>query len=59
MLQRDTYSSAIINTDVQALNKYKAERALYRKVESLTKDLVKMKETVARLTERLDQLEKN
>lgn len=59
MLQRDPNSNAVINNDVQALNKYKQERALYRKVEVLTKELVVMKETVTRLCEKLEKIENN
>lgn len=57
MLQRDPHSRAVINTDAQALNKYKQERALHRKVEVLTKELVVMKETVTRLCEKLEKIE--
>lgn len=59
MLQRDSHSHAVINSDVQALNKYKQERALYRKVEVLTKELVVMKETLVRVCEKLEKIEKN
>ena len=59
MLQRDPNSNAVINNDVQALNKYKQERALYRKVEVLTKELIVMKETVTRLCEKLEKIENN
>ena len=59
MLQRDPHSKAIINNDVQALNKYKQERALYRKVEVLAKELVVIKETLVRVCEKLEKIEKN
>lgn len=59
MLQRDPHSKAVINNDVQALNKYKQERALYRKVEVLAKELVVMKETLVRVCEKLEKIEKN
>lgn len=56
-LVRDENSQAVINTDLAALNKYKQERALYRKVEILSKELVSVKQTLARVCERLDQIE--
>lgn len=56
-LVRDQNTQAVINTDLAALNKYKQERALYRKVEMLSKELVSVKETLARVCERLDQIE--
>jgi hypothetical protein len=59
MLQRDPHTKAVINTDAQALNKYKQERALYRKVEVLTKELVVMKETLVRVCEKLEKIENN
>ena len=57
MLQRDQNSQAIVNADAQALNKYKQERALYRKVNSLHSDISDIKETLNRLCERLDRIE--
>jgi hypothetical protein len=59
MLQRDPHSHAVINNDAQALNKYKQERALYKKVEVLTRELVIIKETVVRICEKLDKIEKS
>lgn len=56
---RDENSNAVLNTDVAALNKYKSERALYRKVESLTKELISVKATLIRVSERLEQIENN
>lgn len=56
---RDQKTGAILSKDVAALNKYKSERALYRKVASLTKELEQVKECVARLSNRLDQIENN
>lgn len=57
ILQRDPHSKAVINHDVQALNKYKQERALHRKVEVLTKELVTVKETLVRVCEKLEKIE--
>lgn len=56
---RDENSRALLNTDVAALHKYKSERALYRKVEILSKELVMMKETLVRVSARLEKIENN
>jgi hypothetical protein len=56
---RDESSHAVLNTDVAALNKYKSERALYRKVEVLSKELTMIRETLVRVSSRLEKLEKN
>lgn len=56
---RDEASHALLNTDIAALNKYKSERALYRKVEILTKELSMVKETLGRVSARLEKIEKN
>jgi hypothetical protein len=56
---RDEVSHAVLNTDVAALNKYKSERALYRKVELLSKELTTMKETLGRVSARLEKIENN
>jgi hypothetical protein len=56
---RDEVSHAVLNTDVAALNKYKSERALYRKVEVLSKELTMVRETLWRVSARLEKLEKN
>jgi|TARA_A200000159_G_scaffold161000_2_gene182101 wobble nucleotide-excising tRNase len=57
-LARDE-SGAVVNTDVVALNKYKSERALYRKVDQLTKELVNVKACLKRLSDKIDQIENN
>ena len=56
---RDETSRAVLNTDVAALNKYKSERALYRKVETLSKELITVRETLWRVSARLEKLENN
>ena len=58
MLQRDTQTKAILNTDVQALNKYKQERALHRKVEALSKEIVEIREILIRVCDKLEKIEK-
>jgi len=51
-------SGAVINTDIQALNKYKLERALYRKVDKLQSELNEAKACLKRLSDRVDKIEK-
>lgn len=58
-LIRDENTHAVLNTDVAALNKYKSERALYRKVENLTKELVEVKLCLTQISARLDKIENN
>tara|TARA_B110000977_G_scaffold182421_1_gene244062 strand:+ start:240 stop:434 length:195 start_codon:yes stop_codon:yes gene_type:complete len=58
-LIRDENTRAVLNTDVAALNKYKSERALYRKVEKLTKELVEVKQCLTQISARLDKIENN
>lgn len=58
-LLRDQNSQAVINTDLAALNKYKSERTLYRKVEMLSNELVEIKKCMTRLNERLEKIESN
>ena len=56
-LIRDQHSQAIINTDLAALNKYKQERALHKKVNALTKELEDIKMCLSNVCERLDRIE--
>lgn len=56
---RDENSRALLNTDVAALHKYKSERALYRKVEILSKELTTVRETLGRVSARLEKIENN
>jgi len=57
MLKRHSKSNAVVNTDVQALNKYKQERALHRKVQNLDKEINEVKNLLQAINERLDKLE--
>ena len=56
-LRRDQHSNAVLNTDKAALNKYKKERALFRKVEMLTRELSEVKAALERCNEKLEQIE--
>jgi hypothetical protein len=58
-LIRDENTQAVLNTDVVALNKYKLERALHRRVKRLTEDLAEVKLCLVSITERLDKIENN
>jgi hypothetical protein len=57
MITRDKRSNAVINTDVQALHKYKMERKLHRRVESLTKEVSEIKSILASVCEKLEKIE--
>ena len=56
-MNRDPNSRAIINTDAGALNKYKVERAYYRKVDKLQKDILEIKQSIITIYERIEKLE--
>jgi hypothetical protein len=55
--RRDTKTAAVLNTDVAALNKYKQERALYQKVQTLSTEVNMMKDLLSTVTQRLEKLE--
>ena len=57
MMYRDSKSQALINSDVAALNKYKLERDNTRKMESLSKELTEVKQTLAKLCDVIEKLE--
>lgn len=57
-LKRDENSGAVVNTDVAALNKYKQERALYRKIERLTNECAEVKQCLENISNRLETIEK-
>ena len=57
MMYRDSKSQALINSDVSALNKYKLERDNTRKMESLSKELTEVKQTLAKLCDVIQKLE--
>lgn len=56
-VKRDSHSQAILNTDAQALNKYKMERLYYRKIDSLKSDVMEIQETLAIMCDRIAKLE--
>lgn len=58
-VKRDPKSNAILNTDIESLNKYKVERSYYRKVDRLQQDLVDIKRSITAIYERIEKLENN
>lgn len=57
-LVRDERTKALINTDIAALNKYKAERQQARDVKRLADELSEVKRTLASVCERIENIEK-
>lgn len=55
---RDKNTKALLNVDKEALNKYKAERIQMRKMEQLLSELDQVRQTVKRVCERIETLEK-
>lgn len=47
---RDERTNAVLNTDIEALNKYKQERDQVRKIESLQKEVQEIKQKLNNLT---------
>jgi DNA-binding transcriptional regulator GbsR (MarR family) len=58
MMIRDEKSKALINNDLEALNKYKMERRQIRKMEELMKEMSDIKTKLASVCERLEKVEK-
>lgn len=55
---RDQKTNAVLNTDIEALNKYKMEKKYYKRVDTLRSDVDEIRETVVRMCERIENLEK-
>jgi uncharacterized membrane protein len=56
-MKRDPGSSAVVNTDVNALNKYKQERELHRKINKLMAECGEVKQCLENVNARLDKIE--
>jgi hypothetical protein len=56
-LVRDPHSNAIVNNDIEALNKYKVERSYYRKVDKLQQDILEIKRSIITIYEKIEKLE--
>jgi len=57
MIRRDVKSKAVLNTDVESLNKYKLERSYYRKVDQLQADILEIKRSIINICEKIERLE--
>lgn len=57
IINRDKTTGAILNTDSDALNKYKVERSFYRKVDRIQLDLLDIKKSMLEIFERIEKLE--
>ena len=55
-MKRDNVG-AVINTDIEALNKYKVERSYYRKVDKLQNDILEIKRSIITIYEKIEKLE--
>lgn len=55
---RDKISKALINNDLESLNKYKIERKKIQQIEILNKEIEKMKITIQNIFERIEKVEK-
>jgi len=56
-IKREQTSGAILNMDADALNKYKVERNLYRRVDKIQADLCDIKKSIIDIYERIEKLE--
>lgn len=57
MIRRDVKSNAVLNTDIESLNKYKLERSYYRKVDQLHADILEIKRSIISICEKIERLE--
>jgi hypothetical protein len=55
---RDKISNALINNDVETLNKYKLEKLKLRKLEELTKEMTSIKASLTSISFRIEKIEK-
>jgi hypothetical protein len=56
-IKRDSASGAVLSTDIVGLNKYKQDRAQYRKVDKLQADVLEIKQSILSICERIEKLE--
>lgn len=54
---KDPHTGGVVNTDADALNKYKIERAFYRRVDQLHNDVTEIKKSIIKIIERIEKLE--
>lgn len=55
-LVRDTKSNAILNTDLDALNKYKAKRAREKKINNVVEEVESLRDEISEMKSLLMQL---
>jgi hypothetical protein len=53
-----TTDLAFVETDKTALNRYKSERAIYRQLVSMKKELDEVKEKLSRVCDVIERIEK-
>lgn len=58
MMVRDEKTKALLNNDLEALNKYKMERRQVRKMEEIVKEMSEIKSILSSVCERLEKVEK-
>lgn len=51
-------NGGVLNTDLATLNKYKQDKQLHNKIRNLSDEINSIKQCLARVCERLDQIEK-
>lgn len=56
-LKRDQKSGAVLNMDLESLNKYKKDKMYYKKVESLEVDITDIKKCLLHICEKIDKLQ--
>lgn len=57
MIKRDAKTHAVLNTDIESLNKYKLERSYYRKVDQLQADILEIKKSIISICQKIERLE--
>ena len=57
MIKRDAKTHAVLNTDIESLNKYKLERSYYRKVDQLQADILEIKKSIINICQKIERLE--
>jgi len=53
---RDSYSNALLATDVKELDKYRMEKQRVKQIEQLRRDVADLQETVRNICQRIDRI---
>lgn len=56
MITRDAKTKAILNTDVESLNKYKRERNTIKKIEQISNELSEVKLILANVCRKIEEI---